>query len=606
MVDLQKFLEGEVEDDFPVEVVCSVEQLVEFLKGDDEVGAHRREEIGKLADFDTFEAVLRDEVPDGIRIFHHRWVDTAGKSRLTLKDLKVYGSDPVVEKSCPTPSQMANGLFDWYVIRFAKAMIVYDVVSAFPHAAERNKQVYMWPPQEWCDDNGIQPGATVWHMLQVLYGRGSAGETFQLLHEAIILSVLGFKFRLLDHEPCMYYCMEKGTMVIHHVDDGRMAGSSEDVGAVVAWMSKYLLLKVSGEIGVGDGYKYLNRIRVRLEDGWATIHDGKHIQNIRKIPELPSSAKVVPTPSVKRGTDAAKTYRVRLGAKEYRSIVGIYIHLSLDGELIVFAVKEMARRLNDPQPEDWCAAVRLTRWLGDKGEFANVQRVTKWGDVPVVDAWTDSDWAGVDDGRSTSGNHLETDGFKVYHSSVTQPGLPALSSAEAETRSMARGGCIGLQLKVLLSEIVGKADLRLKCDAQAAIDGAQKLSGSRLRHLEIAQSYSRRLLRGKHARVDKVPGKANVADCLTKHLSPEDTANHLRLTGFQKFDRPWKLVKLARINKVEDLVSAEQLVEQNEKLKRVREVADGLEIAKKYLEQDFAPQVSENFGDEQNDANGET
>jgi len=446
----------------------------------------------------------------------------------------------------------------------------------------------MWPPWEWLDREGLADGSVVWHMLQVLYGRGSAGETFRLLHEAIILSVPGFDFIILHYEPCMYFSQKRQCLVAHHVDDGRLAGSSsEDVSEVIAWMAKFLLLKVSNEIGLYDGYKYLNRIRVRLEDGWATLVDPKLMDKVNKILQLPAGCKVAASPSVKRGTGDT-THRIELSQKEYRSVVGVFIHLSLDIELIAFAVKELARRLNDPQPADWCAAVRLARWMSNKSGYATVQRVKGAGDEVQVLAWTDSDWAGLEDCRSTSGNHLELDGFKVYHSSVTQPGLPALSSPEAETRSLARGGCLGLQLKLLVSELAKEVKLTLKCDAQAAIDGAQKLSGSRLRHLEISQTYTRKLLRGKHAQIQKVGGQFNVSDCLTKHLSPEDTKAHLGMTGFQPFDHEWRLVTMRRINTTDDLQDPSELVQKNEQRKRALEIADGLELAKGFVSEDLS------------------
>jgi len=226
--------------------------------------------------------------------------------------------------------------------------------------------------------------------------------------------------------------------------------------------------------------------------------------------------------------------------------------------------------------------------MSNKNGFATVQRIKTYGEEVQVLAWTDSDWAGLEECRSTSGNHLELDGYKVYHSSVTQPGLPALSSPEAETRSLARGGCLGLQLKLLVSELANKAKLVLKCDAQAAIDGAQKLSGSRLRHLEISQTYTRKLLRGKHAHIQKVGGKFNVSDCLTKHLSPEDTKAHLAMTGFQPFDKEWRLVTMRRINTTDDLEDASQLVADNEKRKRVDELRAGLKLAKDFLGEDLS------------------
>ena len=68
---------------------------------------------------------------------------------------------------------------------------------------------------------------------------------------------------------------------------------------------------------------------------------------------------------------------------------------------------------------------------------------------------------------------------------------------------------------------------------------------------------SHALLRGKHAEIDEVGGKHNVADCLTKHLNVDDTKAHLLKTGFQKFDTPFVLVKLERINQIGGLQSSD-------------------------------------------------
>ena len=94
-----------------------------------------------------------------------------------------------------------------------------------------------------------------------------------MLFGAIIISVPGLGFKMLHHEPCIYFSESKGSLIIHHIDDGRIGAESEDIRAITSWMAQYLLLKLSGEIGLNDGYKYLNRIRIRLEDGWATLAD---------------------------------------------------------------------------------------------------------------------------------------------------------------------------------------------------------------------------------------------------------------------------------------------------------------------------------------------
>ena len=138
---------------------------------------------------------------------------------------------------------------------------------------------------------------------------------------------------------------------------------------------------------------------------------------------MPDTCKTAATPGVKRSHPEPETHRVELTQTQFRSVVGKYIHLSLDVEVIAYAVKELARRLSDPQPEDWCSATRLTRFLIGKEQFATVCTVAKFDEEVEENVWTDSDWAGLEDCRSTSGCHIDLDGFKIFHAAVTQPGL---------------------------------------------------------------------------------------------------------------------------------------------------------------------------------------
>ena len=140
-----------------------------------------------------------------------------------------------------------------------------------------------------------------------------------------------------------------------------------------------------------------------------------------------------------------------------------------------------------------------------------------------------------------------------------------------------------MQIKVLLEEMGFKVNYTLVCDAQAAIDSAQKLSGSRLRHLEIAQRYALALVRGKHARIKKISGKLNVADCLTKHLNSEDTKAHIERLNWRPLDMHYNMVELLRINGIKDIINSDKLVIENEAAKRKQEVEEALRIAKKEL-----------------------
>ena len=98
-----------------------------------------------------------------------------------------------------------------------------------------------------------------------------------------------------------------------------------------------------------DAYKYSNRIRVRIEHGWATIVDPSLMTSMRKMIDMPDTCKQAPTPSVKRQADESETCRAGLSNTDYRSVVGKFIHLCVDTGMMAFAVKELSRSLSAPE-----------------------------------------------------------------------------------------------------------------------------------------------------------------------------------------------------------------------------------------------------------------
>ena len=120
---------------------------------EDERRQLRLTEISKLEMFNCFQPKHRREVPKGTRIYRHTWVDTDAKSRLTVKDLRRFGTEEQI--TCPTPTHMSNALFDYLVVYFNLEMYSFDVVSAFPHAEEQNEKVFMWPPTEWLEREDV-------------------------------------------------------------------------------------------------------------------------------------------------------------------------------------------------------------------------------------------------------------------------------------------------------------------------------------------------------------------------------------------------------------------------------------------------------------------
>ena len=67
-------------------------------------------------------------------------------------------------------------------------MVMFDIVSAFPHAAEARDDVLMDPPPEWTRRHAADDVRLVLCMLQRLYGRRSAGANFDDKFDEVLRS----------------------------------------------------------------------------------------------------------------------------------------------------------------------------------------------------------------------------------------------------------------------------------------------------------------------------------------------------------------------------------------------------------------------------------
>ena len=326
-----QFLEEEVQDRDYIGALMDVAELhPDWTRR----GGFRREEIEKLKDFACFEVKWINEVPQGVRIFQHTWVDSESKSRLTMRDLRKYDSDPDEERHCPTPSSMSNAIFEWLAAHTGMDVTLIDVVSAFPHAPEKSEAVYLHPPTEWLEDNQLTRGQVVWRITQSLYGKRTASASYRLYFEALMVETPTACFTRGIREPCFYHCKSTQQTLLHHIDDKRLLATEEDRQKTIAHLSSFLLLKVSDPIRIGDSYKYLGRLKLRIDGGWITRPDKMLYTRACEIAglEITDKMKVPPTPSVDRGVAPADTQYHTGTDTEYRSAVGSLIHLSQDVE----------------------------------------------------------------------------------------------------------------------------------------------------------------------------------------------------------------------------------------------------------------------------------
>ena len=78
--------------------------------------------------------------------------------------------------------------------------------------------------------------------------------------------------------------------------------------------------------------------------------------------------------------------------REYRGLVARANYMSLDRPDISFCVKELARKMSNPNVLDWQRLVRLARYLKGAPRFKIIYEYQ--ADFGFVAAVSDTDWAG--------------------------------------------------------------------------------------------------------------------------------------------------------------------------------------------------------------------
>jgi len=314
--------------------------------------------------------------------------------------------------------------------------------------------------------------------------------------------------------------------LIHHVDDGRIGGPTSGITECVKYLCEYILLEVSSPITAGDSVDFLKRTKVRTELGWVTLPNHtlrlRILEGLGYTGEKTKTLKPAATPGVRRNMtdeDMRKDWRPDT---LFRSIGGCGTYLSSDVPNILPASKEIARKFHDPRVSDRHVLARLGRYLSDKGDWGYVNEVIKIGKAKTrLEVYEDASFCGDENSRSSTGITIEATGFQLMRVSQTQPGLPALSSGESELRSLSRSCCCPLYTKQLMHDVGYDCDIVLMADATAALGAAANLNGSRMRHMNLAETFVKKCIRDKIVKTQKIGTKDQKGDLYTKHVDVE-------------------------------------------------------------------------------------
>ena len=103
----------------------------------------------------------------------------------------------------------------------------------------------------------------------------------------------------------------------------------------------------------------------------------------------------------------------------------------------------------------------------------------------------------------------------------------ALSSGEAEYYGLVKGASVGLGIKAMLADLGIYKGVRMKTDASAAKGIAARKGLGKIRHIEVSQLWLQDKVADGSIMIDKVDGKVNRADALTKAVQSEQLRDHV-------------------------------------------------------------------------------
>jgi hypothetical protein len=435
------------------------------------------------------------------------------RSRLVAQEFR--DGTPSLFAATP-PLEALKTLFSLAVASNSKRQIGFIDIKKAHLYAKATRDVYIELPPGDCTEGMCGK------LNYSLYGTRDAAHNWEKEYTNT-LTAMGFTVGL--STTCVFRHAARNIDIVVHGDDFTILGTSFDIAWVHGKLAEKYELKLRGVMGspLNPGslaeISVLNRVVRWTSSGIEYEGDPRHAEII--ISELGlKGSKPVATPGVKCTViDTAEPLNAR-EASQYRSLVARANYLAQDRVDIQYTVKELTRRMSQPDSEDWVALKRLGRYLVGKPRM-----VYKYGNQHLqkyIDCWVDTDWAGCPrTRRSTSGGGFLWGGHAIKTWSTTQAVI-SLSSAESEYYGLVKGACQLLGVMALLKDFGITVQGRIHIDSSAAKGIASRTGLGKVRHIAVHLLWVQERLRNKDFELFKCKGTDNVADLQTKFLSRED------------------------------------------------------------------------------------
>lgn len=501
----------------------------------DEVRKARAAEIEYYRKMGVYKKVPITEclAKTGQRPIGVRWVDVDKgdrdrpnyRSRLVAKQYRgqkdddLYAATPPIEALRIVVSAATTGNKE-------KVVMVNDVSRAYMYAM-CEEDIYV----ELCAEDQ-EPGEE--HMcgklVKAMYGTRPAARMWQ---REVAKTLTEAEFSAGRTSPCLFYHSTRDVVALVHGDDFVSAGSPEDLEWLRTVLAKRYCIKTTI---IGEQAKFNKHVRVlnrllrwHCGVGITIEPDPRHVEILLEDTGAKNERALTVTGEKSSDRETKGENVDVLDPKEvtkFRACIARMNYLAIDRPDIMFAVKELARRMSAPSIEDQEKMCRLARYL--KGKPRNVAWYQYQDDQDTVEVFTDSDWAGCrSTRRSTSGGCIMIGTHFIKAWSKTQA-TRALSSAEAELYAIVKATAEGMGVQSILKDFGRKAKVHLMADASAALGIVRRKGLGRMRHLDTDLLWVQDVHEGKKVGFHKITGTQNPADLLTKYLGAGEVEKHVK------------------------------------------------------------------------------
>lgn len=430
------------------------------------------------------------------------------RSRLVIQEVRHSGIEAIFAATPPLESIRFLLSLQRSTTEKLKVMFI-DIRRAHWTAAIQRK-VFVRLPQEVCDPS------LCGRLNKAMYGCRDAAQCWEM-EITDFFTTYGFTPGI--GSPVLFTNLVRDIRVSIHGDDITALGREADLLWLKDALETRYELKYGGMLGPDShdmkDATILNRLIHFVENETTYESDPRHVQILVRELGL-ENAKDVVTPGVTRKYNPDSELLSSAEISRYRSLVMRANYLSLDRPDISYTAKELARKMSEPNQEDWVGLKRLVRFLHHRARL--VWSFKQQDEPDSLRMFSDSDDGGCTRTRkSTSCGVLMHGSHLVKFYSSTQH-VVALSSGESEFYAGICAGSTLIGARSMAEDLGVSRSGVLLFDATAAKAMLTRKGFGRAKHIHRSYLWLQQRIDHKDFKIAKVGTKTNPADLGTKHL----------------------------------------------------------------------------------------